>query len=79
MKNYLLVRWRNRWQFLFVSAAGAMICLAFSHATNDSKPEHCILFFIGFAAIAILFPFRWRGEKWDEDRRGTMSETAVKR
>jgi len=69
VKNFLLVRWRKRWPMLPLGAALALICAWHSMATKHYVNNYdCVRMPVLFIVGYILFPFRWRGEHFDNDR-----------
>jgi len=59
MKDYFLTRWKDRWPSL---AVVAFVMLGFCAITPPQKLRATVIWACIFAAIFLLFPFRWNGE-----------------
>ena len=72
MKKYLLVRWKKRWPIVPVAAIMAFFCAWTKSVSNEKDTRGCVLGAVIFVVVAILFPFHWGGEDWDENGSSTQ-------
>jgi len=69
VKSYLLVRWKKRWPIVAVTP----IFIVSWAMTADPFKVHqqlhrAVILAAIFVVVAIVFPFRWGGEDWDEPK-----------
>jgi len=67
--RYLLVRWKKRWPIVTVTP---FVVLSWIMTADPSKVHQLLrrtlVGAVIFDVLAIVFPFRWGGEDWEEPK-----------